>query len=1019
MAIFTTDDSPHILIATAPRTEEAKWSDWQDRLTLGKSIRRRLPKIWEATFGMQEATKGAYPKGIPADAIGANGFAYRDRFVIPEMGVDLDGIEVLGAIMCANRRARGFRLLLFASPETYTYWGRDFAIGMIELPLPDEWDRPDTYFLSSKDKDIAAQLVDYSFGKASYSERSEQMHDLVRLYDLRFADKPEDLESIGTDPSGRRHILMGGATGKDRRTDVLTSKEMDEQKARNADEPEEEGNRETSAAGSDPRADDVATLEPADDGEDFEDYLPEGKKTPSAGLDEAKREYGTTTSWDEEFEDYESPSPAARESRETQANQSLPDEGLPLPHGNEEGDPFHASDEEADADEFEDYDSQDAPDEEFEDYTPPEVEVAPDGKFEDYATPEAADIPDEDGEFGDWNEIASGESRATKPDQPAPAYGPTQGHREDPVPADGESARGQTGDTDEPRVRIPEDSDGSPRPSPEAEMNPVPRETQGRIPEAVGGVADSGEDDIIEYIGEWEEEPDAVFSPKHPATNEQVDGESEAAPVHTETEAAESATTVPPTAESSADAEWLQAVRNHMAALGRASDAHVSAFGRSLHGQALIPASVLPTQAKATAAMAETLRRMGAPAMTDEQVLAVLAMVRGEGACLPEGQSRDMPVMVAALASAIVGNPVAVIVPDDERAIGDAKMAGAVMYRCAGFRVGRVTEGDDDETRFLACRFPVVYGTARAFGEGWLRDNMSQKPGRLAYAPPLVLASDLEGTLLGAIGSTLHSRGGDGKHELYSSIDACGWLLAANRIGGTLRAGTPYAGELREEYGIAVRESPGTHAPAADLPSLPSGDAHAKRRVAAIRWSEARDSRCRQAYGTRRQVAALSDFPGASAFLRSVIDDEARHTASGFAREGGDGNARKALMRYADLGGMQDAVIFRRAVLEQREGDTYDAMCGMLSVDCNMAFEATGGEREFAALVRTAALDAIDGAWSAYSFRLGQREADVTDADALSAYRAKAARLYDEMLATVRCSTLSGVLRQANGGRSQ
>lgn len=209
MAVFPQEDREHVLIASAPATDFHHWSDLQDRHTLRMVMGKRMPKLWKALFDMQERLHKV--KGTPpaTEMMRLSGFSFADRYALPSMGIDLRNIEILGAIVCASSRAKGFRLLLFMDESIYSLWGKDFAVGIVEIPVPGGWDDADGFFLSSKDKDIAAQMVDYSFGKASYGDRHEQLADLTRLYDLKFISDPRELTQLGMDGQGFRHIQLG------------------------------------------------------------------------------------------------------------------------------------------------------------------------------------------------------------------------------------------------------------------------------------------------------------------------------------------------------------------------------------------------------------------------------------------------------------------------------------------------------------------------------------------------------------------------------------------------------------------------------------------------------------------------------------------------------------------------------------------------------------------------------------------------------------------------------------------
>lgn len=211
MSVFTLDGADHILVATARAVDFHHWSSFQDRHALKAIMRKRMPRLWEATFGARERMG----RDGTTDIADASGFAFRDGYALPAMGIEMRGMEILGAIICTNELARGFRLLLFESRDTYAAGGDDFSVGIVEIPLVNGWDRPEEFFLSNKDKDIVAQLVDYAFGKSSYGERGGHIHDLIDLYDMQIVSDRDEIARLCTDPSGRCHVMLGTAGERD------------------------------------------------------------------------------------------------------------------------------------------------------------------------------------------------------------------------------------------------------------------------------------------------------------------------------------------------------------------------------------------------------------------------------------------------------------------------------------------------------------------------------------------------------------------------------------------------------------------------------------------------------------------------------------------------------------------------------------------------------------------------------------------------------------------------------------
>lgn len=378
--------------------------------------------------------------------------------------------------------------------------------------------------------------------------------------------------------------------------------------------------------------------------------------------------------------------------------------------------------------------------------------------------------------------------------------------------------------------------------------------------------------------------------------------------------------------------------------------------------------------------------------------------------------------MVAALAAAITSEVVRIVVPNDERAASDAKTADAVMSRCAGIRVGYVTGRMGVGERDAAYGRSVVYGTAETLAADWLRDNLSTMPVPRMRRPDLVLSSDIEGCLLGAIGRHVRVDGTpDGRGAGKAAIDCNGWLLSAERLGGTLREKSPYVRELSQEYpGIDWLDAE-MGGGAVDIPGISSDPRATAGRIADAKWSEAFGALCRQAYDDRRPMTSVSDLASASGLVRSLISTEARKVATDLAGGGGDANARAALVWYAETGGGQDAVQFRKAVLDGRKEDAYVILCGMLATDFEEGMAACGGEKPFVNLVKTTVLRTFDASWANVvdmSERMtGARTAGSGGVSALQAYEKELRELYARGIDRMPREVLSGVLHACDGMR--
>ena len=113
--------------------------------------------------------------------------------------------------------------------------------------------------------------------------------------------------------------------------------------------------------------------------------------------------------------------------------------------------------------------------------------------------------------------------------------------------------------------------------------------------------------------------------------------------------------------------------------------------------------------------------------VTDEQLIAGLALYRGSVVEMDAGEGKTVAAAFPAVLHALEGRLVHVITANDYLADRDAALLEPV-YESLGLTVGAVLGHMPDDERRYAYRRQIVYGTLREFGFGFLRDNLRVPP---------------------------------------------------------------------------------------------------------------------------------------------------------------------------------------------------------------------------------------------------------------------------------------------------
>jgi preprotein translocase subunit SecA len=128
-------------------------------------------------------------------------------------------------------------------------------------------------------------------------------------------------------------------------------------------------------------------------------------------------------------------------------------------------------------------------------------------------------------------------------------------------------------------------------------------------------------------------------------------------------------------------------------------------------------------EAEAFALAREAARRTLGQRAYDEQILAGLALQRGEVAELATGEGKTLAAVAPAFLNALSGEGVHVLTFNDYLARRDAGWMGPV-YRLLGLEVGFIQAGLDPAARRRAYAADVTYATAKEAGFDYLRDSL-------------------------------------------------------------------------------------------------------------------------------------------------------------------------------------------------------------------------------------------------------------------------------------------------------
>jgi len=197
------------------------------------------------------------------------------------------------------------------------------------------------------------------------------------------------------------------------------------------------------------------------------------------------------------------------------------------------------------------------------------------------------------------------------------------------------------------------------------------------------------------------------------------------------------------------------------------SDPEIAAGARDLRRRVQADESLATVEAEAFALAREAARRTLGQRPFDEQILAGLALHRGQVAECATGEGKTLAAVAPAFLNALSGEGVHVLTFNDYLARRDAVWMGPV-YRLLGLEVGFVQEGLDLAARRRAYATDVTYATAKEAGFDHLRDGLVLDPADLVHRAfhfaivdeadsilideariPLVIAGESGGTAVG------------------------------------------------------------------------------------------------------------------------------------------------------------------------------------------------------------------------------------------------------------------------------
>ena len=132
----------------------------------------------------------------------------------------------------------------------------------------------------------------------------------------------------------------------------------------------------------------------------------------------------------------------------------------------------------------------------------------------------------------------------------------------------------------------------------------------------------------------------------------------------------------------------------------------------------------------------EAIRREMGFVLHPNQVVAALAMSRGEMVELATGEGKTLVTLLTALALALGGHRVHVFTANRYLAQRDAQLAGKVAGRL-GLKVGCLHDAVPRDERPTIYRRPIVYATLAEIAFDWLRDRLAMCRGESALVPRL------------------------------------------------------------------------------------------------------------------------------------------------------------------------------------------------------------------------------------------------------------------------------------------
>ena len=156
---------------------------------------------------------------------------------------------------------------------------------------------------------------------------------------------------------------------------------------------------------------------------------------------------------------------------------------------------------------------------------------------------------------------------------------------------------------------------------------------------------------------------------------------------------------------------------------GELRDAFVRLKSRSDHaaGDDLLP--------ECFAIAAEAVDHRLGLRVTDEQLLAGIALFRGRVVQMDAGEGKTVAAAFPAALHALMGRPVHVVTANDYLADRDAKLL-APVYESLVLSVGAVLQHTEEGERRHVYRRAIVYGAMRELGFDYLRDNLKSDPGQ-------------------------------------------------------------------------------------------------------------------------------------------------------------------------------------------------------------------------------------------------------------------------------------------------